>query len=101
MTDKTTGQAIKMLFTSRKFLIALWTVILNAVLFFGAKYLAPSTFEDVKFLMASIDSLAFIAIAMIAVDNRTESKERMAQAQMQLGLAAPCPDDERGTGPAS
>jgi hypothetical protein len=88
MTEKTTGQAFGMLVTSRAFLVAGMDAVLAIATYFVKKYADPSTAQDVLFLFATLQPVFFAVIAKIAVDNRTESNERIQLAK----LAAPCSD---------
>jgi hypothetical protein len=54
---------------SRKFLVFLLDAIGQIVLYFGAKYMAPSLFEDVQFLMLILGGLGAFLIAAIAYED--------------------------------
>lgn len=84
--DKTTSEAIKMLFQSRKFWILIFDSMTSLILYFVSKYGGPYL-DDVKYVILILQPVVIMVIAAIAIDNRTEAAARTAQ--MQLGLAAP------------
>ncbi len=54
------------LLTSRKFWVMVLDVIVSLVLYFGAKYLGGSTYDDIKVLVATLQPVALVLIAAIA-----------------------------------
>jgi hypothetical protein len=57
------------LIKSRKFWLLVMDTVLSLVLFFGAKYLAPAAFDDVKFVIASIQPVFVVIIGAIAYED--------------------------------
>ena len=57
------------LLRSRKFWIAIMDVVISSVLFFGAKYLAPGAFDDVQFLIVTIQVPVVLVITALTVQN--------------------------------
>jgi hypothetical protein len=57
------------LWKSRKFWLMILDLVISLVLFFGAKYLMPNTFDDVKFLVAAIQPVFAFLIASIAYED--------------------------------
>jgi hypothetical protein len=56
------------LFESRRFWLALLDVVVSSVTYFGAKYLGPAVFEDIKFLIAAFQPVILLVIAAYTVD---------------------------------
>jgi len=56
-----------------------WTVlvdlVVSAILYFGGKYLAPSIFEDVKWVIVALQPVAALCIAYFATE-RVQSSVR-------------------------
>jgi len=61
--------ALKRLVRSRKFLLALLDVVIALVLFFGTKYAAPVVFEDIQFLILTLQPVFVAIIAAIAYED--------------------------------
>lgn len=57
------------LLRSRKFWIVVLDVVVSSALFFGAKYIAPATFEDVKFVIGVLQAPVLLLIAAYTVQN--------------------------------
>ena len=57
------------LLNSRKFWIVVMDVIVSCVLFFGAKYIAPAAFDDVKFIITVIQAPILLVIMAYTVQN--------------------------------
>lgn len=60
---------IKGLFASRKFLTLVLDVLLSLALYFVGKYGSASLFEDVKFLIASLQPVFIALIGAIAYED--------------------------------
>ncbi len=54
---------------SRKFWIVVMDVVVSSVLFFGAKYIAPAAFDDIKFVIGIIQAPILLVIAAYTVQN--------------------------------
>jgi len=66
------GQEIKMkpnIFKSRKFWLMILDLVLSLALFFGAKYLAPVLFADVKYLIGALQPVFVFLIVSIAYED--------------------------------
>ena len=57
------------LWKSRKFWIVVLDVLVSSALFFGAKYIAPSTFDDIKFVIGILQAPILLLIAAYTVQN--------------------------------
>ncbi len=57
------------LWKSRKFWIVVLDVIVSCVLFFGAKYIVPQTFDDVKFVIGILQAPILLLITAYTVQN--------------------------------
>jgi hypothetical protein len=57
------------LWKSRKFWIVVLDVVVSCALFFGAKYIAPEAFEDVKFVIGVLQAPVLMLIGAITVQN--------------------------------
>ena len=57
------------LWKSRKFWIVILDVLVSSALFFGAKYIAPAAFEDVKFVIGVLQAPILLLIAAYTVQN--------------------------------
>ena len=57
------------LLRSRKFWILVLDVIVSSVLFFGAKYIAPVAFEDVKFIIGVLQAPVLFLITAYTIQN--------------------------------
>jgi hypothetical protein len=57
------------LWKSRKFWIVVLDVIVSCGLFFGAKYLAPVAFDNVKFLIGVLQAPILLLISAYTVQN--------------------------------
>lgn len=57
------------LWKSRKFWIVVMDVLVSSALFFGAKYLAPAVFDDIKFVIGVIQAPVLLLIAAYTVQN--------------------------------
>ena len=57
------------LLRSRKFWILLMDVVVSSVLFFGAKYIAPAAFDDVKFVIGILQAPVLFLITAYTVQN--------------------------------
>ena len=64
----------KSLIQSRKFWLMVVDLVVSLILFFGAKYLAPSVFDDVKFVVAAIQPVFITIIAAIAHEDAANAK---------------------------
>ena len=58
-----------MLARSRKFWLLVMDTVLSITLFFGAKYLAPAAFDDVKFVVAALQPVFITIIGAIAYED--------------------------------
>ena len=56
------------LFESRRFWLALFDVVLSSALYFGAKYLGATAFEDVKFIIVAYQPVILLVIGAYTVD---------------------------------
>ena len=57
------------LLKSRKFLIAVFDVVVSSAVYFVAKYAVPSVAEDVMFLIAAYQPVVLILIGGIAYED--------------------------------
>ena len=57
------------LLRSRKFWILVMDLVVSCVLFFGAKYIVPSLFDDVKFLIGILQAPVLFLITAYTVQN--------------------------------
>ena len=57
------------LWKSRKFWIVVLDVVVSSALFFGAKYIAPAAFADVKFVIGVLQAPVLMLIGAITVQN--------------------------------
>jgi uncharacterized membrane protein YhaH (DUF805 family) len=57
-----------MILKRKEFWIALVDLVVGLALYFGAKYLAPRIFDDVKFVIALAQPFILIIIGMLALD---------------------------------
>ena len=57
------------LLRSRKFWILVMDVVVSCVLFFGAKYIAPAAFDDIKFIIGVLQAPVLFLIAAYTVQN--------------------------------
>jgi len=67
------------LFQQRRFVTMLLDLILSMVLFFGAKYIAPSAFEDIKTVILAIQPIFLSIVAAYTVDNAQLNKAGFAR----------------------
>jgi hypothetical protein len=65
---------INSLLQSRKFLLLVLDTVISLVLLLGAKYLAVSVFDDVKFLIAAIQPIFVVIIGAIAYEDGQNAK---------------------------
>lgn len=70
------------LILSRKFWLLVLDTIISLVLFFGAKYLTPAAFEDVKVVIVALQPVFAVIIASIAYE---DGKNAIAGAMMREG----------------
>ena len=56
------------LYRTREFMTVVIDLVVSSALYFGAKYLAPGVFEDVKWAIAALQPVAFLLVAHFAVD---------------------------------
>ena len=70
------------LILSRKFWLLVLDTITSLVLFFGAKYLTPAAFEDVKVVIVALQPVFAVIIASIAYE---DGKNAIAGAMMREG----------------
>ena len=68
----TTPAPIKALLASRKFLLLILDTIVSAVLFFTAKYCAPDLFDNIKFMITSLQPVFIALIAAIAIEDAAQ-----------------------------
>ena len=61
--------AFGMLFQSRKFWITVWDVLVSLALYFGAKYLGGGAFEDIKFVIITLQAVVLMLIYTIAKED--------------------------------
>lgn len=59
---------------SRKFRVLALDTVVAIILFFGAKYLDPSVFEDVKFLVGVLQLPVAVLIGAIAYEDGQEKR---------------------------
>lgn len=57
-----------MIWKSEEFLVILIDLIVSVALYFGAKYLAPEAFEDVKWLIIALQPIALFLIAWFTAE---------------------------------
>ena len=57
-----------MIWKSKEFLTILVDLIVSVALYFGAKYLAPESFEDVKWVIAALQPIALFLIAWFTAE---------------------------------
>ena len=57
------------LLRSRKFWILLMDVVVSCALFFGAKYIAPGAFADIKFVIGILQAPVLFLITAYTVQN--------------------------------
>ncbi len=57
------------LLKSRKFWIVVLDVVVSTALFFGAKYIAPAAFDDIKFVIGVLQAPVLLLIAAYTVQN--------------------------------
>ena len=57
------------LWKSRKFWLMILDLVVSIGLFFGAKYLAPVIFEDVKYLIGALQPVFVFLIVAIAYED--------------------------------
>lgn len=60
---------------SRKFWLLIMDTAISMALFFGAKYLTPIAFDDVRFLIASIQPVFVVLIGAIAYEDGKAGRE--------------------------
>lgn len=60
------------LLRSRKFLVLLLDTVVSIVLYFGARYLAPEVFEEMKFLIGAMQPVFVALIAAIAWEDNNQ-----------------------------
>lgn len=65
---------VNSLLQSRKFWLMMLDLVVSLVMFFGAKYLSASLFEDVKFVIAAIQPVFIAIIASIAAEDAANAK---------------------------
>ena len=57
------------LLRSRKFWILVLDVVVSSVLFFGAKYVAPAAFDDIKFIITVLQAPVLFLITAYTIQN--------------------------------
>ena len=57
------------LLKSRKFWIVVLDVVVSCALFFGAKYIAPAAFDDIKFVIGVLQAPVLLLITAYTVQN--------------------------------
>jgi hypothetical protein len=57
------------LLRSRKFWLLVFDVVVSSVLFFGAKYIAPIAFGDIKFIIGVLQAPVLFLITAYTVQN--------------------------------
>ena len=57
------------LWKSRKFWIVVLDVLVSSALFFGAKYIAPESFDDIKFVIGILQAPILLLITAYTVQN--------------------------------
>jgi len=74
------------LIQSRKFLLALLDVVLQMILFFGTKYAAPTVFEDIQFLIVTLQPVFVAIIVAIAYEDAAFKRTgRVVMAAVTVG----------------
>jgi hypothetical protein len=68
------------IFKSRKFWLMILDLVLSLVLFFGAKYLMPGVFEDVKYLIGALQPVFVFLIISIAIEDAAAMKSGLVSA---------------------
>ena len=63
------------LFQQRRFVTMLLDLVLSMALYFGAKYIAPSAFEDIKTVILAIQPIFLTVVAAYTVDNAQLTKQ--------------------------
>jgi len=53
------------MFNTKEFWIAVVDLVVSVALYFGAKYLAPEAFEDVKFLIGVLQPFVIMIIGVL------------------------------------
>ena len=61
---------------SRKFWIMVADFVVSGVLYFGAKYIAPAAFEDVQWLILSLQAPVAFLIGAIAYEDAAFMKSQ-------------------------
>jgi len=62
------------LLRSRKFLLMVLDLLVSTALYFGAKYVGPSAFEDIQFLIAVLQPVFVVGIGAIAYEDGERAK---------------------------
>jgi polyferredoxin len=66
-------EGVQKLLQSRRFVTMAFAILVGLVLYFAGKYLLPSQFADVKFVIDLITPLAIGLIAAFTVDDAIQS----------------------------
>ena len=61
---------------SRKFLLLILDVVISLILYFSGKYADPSIFEDIKFVIGSLQVVFAAIIIAIAVEDSSLNKSK-------------------------
>lgn len=73
------------LILSRKFWLLVMDTVISLVLFFGAKYLTPSAFDDVKVVIVALQPVFVAIIAAIAHEDAATTKANAIHALADEG----------------
>lgn len=73
------------LLRSRKFLVAIFDLLVSFIMHFGTKYLAPVAFEDIQFVIASVQPVFLLVIYTIAYEDKgkADNASRLEIAKLQ------------------
>jgi len=54
----------------KEFWVLIFDVVVSAVAYFGAKYLAPGVFEDVQFVVLAVQPIVLAVIGKLYADRK-------------------------------
>ena len=55
----------------REFWVLVLDVVISSIVYFGTKYLAPSVFEDVQFVVLAVQPIVVAVIGKLYADRKT------------------------------
>jgi hypothetical protein len=67
----------------REFWILVVDIIISAVAYFGAKYLAPDVFEDVQFVVLAVQPIVVAVIGKLYADRKTAEITAFTEAKIE------------------